>query len=60
MYRDDFDRYIRDQQSNAEVTKNTKQEVNMRNYTLGQVYETLKNGSSVSIMKTLKANGENA
>lgn len=58
--------FINDQRYNEQLfQKNggvfTTNELNMRNYTLGPLYDILSNNQgSVTILKTLKANGENA
>ncbi len=58
--------FINDQRYNEQLfQKNggtfTPNELNMRNYTMGPIYDILSNNQgSVTILKTLKANGENA
>ncbi len=58
--------FINDQRYNEQLSQKnigtfTPNELNMRNYTLGQIHDILSNNQgSVTILKTLKANGENA
>ncbi len=58
--------FINDQRYNEQLFQKNAgpfiaNELNMRNYTLGPLYDILSNNQgSVTILKTLKANGENA